>query len=380
MAPVYTITALHTATHAAFTGSKVVVTLLALELGADPFMIGVLIACYAVAPLTLGVYCGRLADTAGMRVPMLFGAAVIGAAMLVGWLWASAAVLFAVAALVGVGFVFFIVSVQNLVGALPGNRARNYSLLTVGYSASNFIGPLTAGYAIELWGHSGAFLTLACFTLVPLTVLALRADLTRVALPKVSEGRRSAFELLREPELRRQIVISGLLMATWELYLFYLPIYGHGVGLPASSIGLILAVFAVATFLVRFALPLALARLRTEQVLVAATLLAAIVCVAFPLLAHPYALLAASFLLGVGLGCGQPLSMTLSFERAPPGRSGEVTGIRTIATNSARVVVPLVSGVLGTALGAGAVFWLNALMLAAISRMARRTEPGPPPP
>ncbi len=378
MAPIYSVTVIHTATHAAFIGSKVVISLLALELGASQLMIGALISCYAIAPLTLGVYSGRLADTIGMRIPMLFGAAVIGIAMLVGFLWQTLPALFAVALLVGIGIVFFIVSVQNLVGVMAGNRARNYSILTIGYSVSNFIGPLVAGYAIEYGGHSKAFLILAFFTLLPLCVLAVRANLTHTGAPKAAGGSRNALELLRMPPLRRQIVISGLLMAAWELYVFYVPIYGHSVGLPASSIGIILGIFAVATFIVRFALPVISAHMRSEHILAASMLLAAAVSALFPLLAHAHALMAASFLLGVGLGCGQPLSMTLSFERSPAGRSGEVAGLRTIATNTARVLVPLLSGVLGSALGAGPVFWLNAANLAAISYMARRKEAGLP--
>jgi MFS family permease len=110
---------------------------------------------------------------------------------------------------------------------------------------------------------------------------------------------------------------------------------------------------------------------RIEYVLATSMLLAALVCAIYPLLTHEHAIIAASFVLGLGLGCGQPLAMTLSFERSPPGRSGEVAGLRLIATNLARFVVPLVSGVLGSVLGVGAVFWINAFNLAFISNMAR---------
>ncbi|MBI4194206.1 MAG: MFS transporter, partial [Betaproteobacteria bacterium] len=51
---------------------------------------------------------------------------------------------------------------------------------------------------------------------------------------------------------------------------------------------------------------------------------------------------------------------------------GEVTGLRLTANNIARVAVPLLSGVLGAALGAAPVFWLNAINLAAVSFLARR--------
>lgn len=374
MPPVYLATLIHTATHAAFSGSKIIVSLLALELGATPLVVGALVACYAVAPLALGVFTGRLADSIGMRAPMLAGAGFIGAAMLVGGLWQALPALLAVALLVGTGFAFFIVSVQNLIGVLPGNRARNYSVLAVGYSASNFIAPLVAGFTIEHAGHATAFFVFAGFTALPLAVLIARPALTRVDVPKSPPGPRHTLDLLRNAPLRAQIVITGLLMSAWELYLFYVPVYGHTIGLSPSTIGIILGVFSVATFLVRFGMSAITARATPQQVLAFSMLLAACASAVFPLLGAVPALVAASFVLGLGIGCGQPLSMTLSFERSPPGRSGEVAGLRLVATNLARFVVPLGSGVLGTVLGAGSVFWLNALTLAVISRMARRAS------
>lgn len=374
MAPVYLVTVLHTATHACFTGSKVILSLLALELGTSQLVIGMLIACYSIAPLSLGVWSGRLADTIGMRLPMLAGASFIGTAMLVGFVWQTLPALFVIAILVGAGFVFFIVSVQNLIGVMPGNRSRNYSILTVGYSVSNLIGPLVAGYAIEYGGYAPAFLVFALFTLIPITVLIAKPRLAQVAAPTAQGPRESAFDLLRIAPLRRQIVITGLLMAAWELYLFYVPIYGHTIGLSPSTIGIILAIFAVATFLVRFAMSAITSRLRVEHVLAGSMFAAACVCAVFPMLENTHALFIASFMLGLGLGCGQPLSMTLSFDRSPPGRSGEVAGLRLIATNLARFAIPLFSGVLGSALGVGAVFWINAVNLAVISNMARRSD------
>jgi MFS family permease len=374
MAPVYLVTIVHTATHACFTGSKVVIALLALELGASQSTIGVLIAAYAVAPLIFGVYSGRLADRIGMRIPMLAGASAIGAAMLVGFMWQSLAALFATALLVGIGFVFFIVSVQNLVGAMPGNRARNYSILTIGYSASNLIGPLLAGFVIDYAGHAYAFLMFAVFSLLPIVVLATRANLTRVERDNAVEEKRSAFDLLKSPVLRRQILITGLLMSAWELFLFYVPIYGHGVGLSASTIGVIIACFAAATFLIRFSLPRITGRFGVERVLASAMVIAACASAVFPLFSAAPVLMGIAFVLGLGLGCGQPLSLTTSFERSPPGRSGEVAGLRTIATNAARLLVPLLSGAFGAALGAGAVFWLNAINLSAVSYMAKNMD------
>lgn len=374
MRRIYPITLIHTATHACFTGSKVIISLLALKLGASQLVIGFLVAAYAVAPLLFGIYAGRLADRIGMRAPMFGGAAAIGAAMLVGFTSQTLEALFATALLVGVGFVFFIVSVQNLVGTLPGNRTRNYSVLTIGYSASNLIGPLVAGYTIEYAGYATAFLVFAFFALIPLGVLLIHTDLTRALRVSTAPQSVNALELMRIPMLRRQILITGLLMSAWELYLFYVPIYGHSLGLSPSTIGSIVAIFASATFLIRFALPIITGRWGVERVLAGAMLIAASGSAVFPMLTQSSMLMAASFVIGLGLGCGQPLSLTTSFERSPPGRSGEVAGLRTIASNCARLVVPVLSGVFGAALGEGAVFWLNAANLSAVSYMARRMD------
>lgn len=75
-------------------------------------------------------------------------------------------------------------------------------------------------------------------------------------------------------------------------------------------------------------------------------------------------LLVLSFVPGLGLGCGSPLSMVLAFNRSPPGRSGEAIGLRQTANKVTEALVPLVFGSLGTAFGIAPVFWADALMLA----------------
>lgn len=49
----------------ALKGSKMLVALYAIELGASPLAIGMLISMYAVFPVVLAVYAGRISDRAG---------------------------------------------------------------------------------------------------------------------------------------------------------------------------------------------------------------------------------------------------------------------------------------------------------------------------
>ena len=120
----------------------------------------------------------------------------------------------------------------------------------------------------------------------------------------------------------------------------------------------------MALLLVRTLMPALVRRSSEERVLSGSLCLATVTCLAFPL-AHDFAwLLAASFVLGLGLGCGSPLSLVLAYNRSPPGRSGEAIGVRQTVTKITEVTMPIVFGALGTALGMGPVFWIDAAMLA----------------
>ncbi|MDH3315690.1 MAG: MFS transporter [Gammaproteobacteria bacterium] len=370
----YAIVLLSIAIHSCYMGSKVVVSLLALDLGASQLTVGVLAAFYAIAPLLLGVYSGRLVDRIGMRLPMLVGASCMVVAMLAGFLLPQLAGLVVVSILVGISFVFFNVSVQNVAGNIgrPEHRTRNFSILAIGYSVSAFVGPMFAGFSIDHNGHALTFLYFALFALLPVVLLAARRQLALVATAPRSEEKHSTLALLRDVPLRNLIITSGLCVASAELFGFYVPVFSHSIGLSASTIGVILGAYAAAVFVSRFMLPVMTRRWRVDQIMSTLMLIAAFAFAVFPLLRSIYPLIAMALVIGFGVGCAQPLLMALSYEKSPPGRTGEVTGLRFTANNIARVTIPLVSGALGVLLGAAPVFWLNAVNLTAISWLSRR--------
>src|SRR5262249_39329232 len=152
-----------------------------------------------------------------------------------------------------------------------------------------------------------------CFPVPALLTLAIYVALTRVAAPPPPEKAGSAAELLRMGPLRRTILISGLQMAAWELYIFFIPVYGYSIALSPSTIGNILASFALATFVIRFALPALTGRYSFESILSVAMLTAGAASLVIPFAQNAALLMAASVVIGLGLGCGHPLSLTLSF-------------------------------------------------------------------
>ena len=165
---------------------------------------------------------------------------------------------------------------------------------------------------------------------------------------------------------------SALIVAAWDLFAFYLPVYAHTHGLSASAVGTILGTFAVAAFLTRFVLPALTRRWRGENIISCAMIISAAGFSLTPLFTTTYPLMATAFLIGLGLGCGQPISMMMSYDRSPPGRTGEVTGLRLTANNVARVLIPVAAGALGAAVGIAPVFWINALSLTGVSYASRR--------
>ncbi|MGE5087481.1 MAG: MFS transporter [Candidatus Levyibacteriota bacterium] len=359
--------AMGVANHLVLAGSRVTVSLAALARGESAATVGALMAVFALLPMFFAIPAGRLADRVGVRGPMLAGSIGVAVGVLIATLATGLAALFAAAMLIGVSFMTFQVAAQYATGELGGPQARihNFGLVALGYSTSSIVGPLVAGFMIDHHGFRATFALMALAPLLPIAVLASR----RITLPGPHPGhaarsRGSALELVAHGELRRVFVINALISLAWELHTLFVPIYGNSIGLPASKIGLILAAFAAATFTVRLAMPLIARRLSEHRVLTAALYVAAAVYLAFPFSRGVGTLMCLSFCLGLGLGAGQPMVMTVLHSHAPPGRMGEAAGVRMSLINSMAVAVPLVFGAVGGTIGLAPVLWSVGVFLA----------------
>jgi MFS family permease len=372
--PIYPVTFVTTLVQGAHIGSRVVASLLALQLGAAPFTIGILIGVYAVFPLLLGVYSGRISDRHGPRRPMVGGLLLLMSGLFLPAMWTTLPALFMSAMLIGTGFVFFNVSMQTMGGALgtADERTRNFATLGLGYAGGHFAGPVIAGYAIQYIGYAAGYLTLATFALIALPLIALNKRLD-VGRGGSSAKGRSVLELLSAPTLRRVVLVSGLVTTGWDLFGFYVPIYGHSIGLAASTIGNMLGAFAIAAFVVRAVLPQFTRIYGIERVLAIATFSAAVLFVFFPLTQYVPFLFVLAFGIGLGLGCSQPLTLNLAYNHSPAGRSGEVTGLRLTINNIMHIGVPVAAGALA-ALGLGPVFWTSAVLLVTSSYLTHKSS------
>ena len=359
---VYIVVLLAFLTHVGFAGSRLAVPLFAVDQGATPFIVGTVVALYALFPGLLAVPAGRITDRLGFRIPLLIGTGGVFFALMLPAFFPAMATLYFTAAIIGFAFMALQLATQTLTGAAstPERRARNFALLSLGFALANFTGPLLTGFLIDQVGYAWTFAIIATPLIPAIVISALGSRWIPKVQAKGEAVRGGMFDLLKIKPLRDTLIASGIVSAAWDVYQFFMPLYGRSLGLSATAIGVIMSAFAVSIILVRVFLPLALRLAGEVQLLTYAMFVAAGAFALFPLMEGAWALAAVSFLLGIGCGVGQPLSMTLVYNASPKERAGEATGMRITVNQITHFVIPLLFGAVGSVAGYAVVFLTNA--------------------
>ena len=359
----------------AYKGARVLNTLYALELGATPLHIGLLLATYGVFPLLLAVKAGRIADRYGSRVPVVAGMVVCTLGAVLPWFSPSLPLLFIAAAITGFGFILGQVALQSLVGSLGEGaaRTRNFNNYALSVAIADFIGPVYAGFSIDHAGHVPTYLFIGLLGASSvMVIIALARRVPRHRRPAPAPAGQRMTDLFRDVEMRRVLIASAVVMTGIDLFQLYIPLYGHQIGLSASAIGMILGAAAAATFVSRALLPVLVDRYSEDKTLLYSLFLAASMFTLIPFFTSAIVLAVICFTLGLGMGLGQPLTVMLCYRNSPAGRAGESLGLRIAINNSMHVIVPALFGAVGAAFGLAPVFWVNAGVIAAGNWYARK--------
>lgn len=362
--------------HASMTALRVVVQLQVLRTEGE-LAVGPLVGLFALGPLLFALPAGRLVDRLGYHTPVRLAiASTCGGAALVlcsGFVPALRyPLLWAGCFLSGGGTNLGMIAIQRAAGRSAHDMEelkRLFSWLSMAPSFSNFLGPTVAGALIDTAGFEAALL----FTLVlPLGSLLCGRFVPREArevAPKAVPRR--AWDLLASVPVRRLLLVSWLMSASWDLHSFLVPVLGTERGLSASAIGGILGVFALSVTAIRFVLPVVSRQLSEATVLRAALLLAMLVFVFYPLAIAGWQMAVCASVLGVALGCAQPMVLTALHVLTPRERQGEALALRSMTGNASSVVMPVAFGAAGAALGAAGLFWTMSALLCGGSFLAR---------
>jgi MFS family permease len=349
-------------------GVRLAVPLQVLRDGAPEWLVGVLLALFALSPIVLALPAGRLADRFGYHRPMRVAVALVACGSLVAAASQQIAALAVAALLVGGGANVGLIAIQRTAGQVARDRTermRIFSWLGLAPALANVIGPVIAGAMIDVAGFAEAFALLAALPLGTLFMARLVPQDTRPAGAAASSAppsaRRpllgSARDLFMRPGLRRLLLVNWLISASWDVHAFLVPVLGHERDLSASSIGTVLGVFAAAVAGIRLVIPLIAHRLTETQTLRGSMWLTAAVFLAYPFAPTTLAMGLCATLLGIALGAVQPMIMSSLHRLTPADRHGEALALRSITINLASTVMPLFFGALGTAAGTTALFW-----------------------
>lgn len=355
---------------------RVVLSLYALELGASASDVGLIMSALYIFPLALSWSIGGWGDRAGARWLVMVGnvAAILG--LLVPFAWRALPSLYVGAVLTGLSFPFYNVLLQNVVGLLstPETRAQNFGTSSMVASSANLVGPLMAGIAIDAIGGAHACLAMIALPVAGSALLLFHGRHLPGPTRHADTGQRPPTNPLGDRKVLRVLLIGALVQLGNDVFQIYMPVYGHDKGLSGSAIGAVLATFAIASVLVRFAMPRLVRRLGEHGLIAWSFLASAVAFGVAPFCASGITLAAVAFLFGIAMGCGHPVTTMLMFSQSARGRSGATLGLRQTINNVVRVSAPALLGMLAAALGMASVFWLNGLMMIGGGWLARSAE------
>ncbi len=355
--------------HACMAATRVAASLAVLKQGHPDWVVGVLLSLYAVAPIVLSLWAGRLADRFGFHRPVRWavGMALVGASLPVFTQHLAALALSGL--LTGGAVSVAAVAIQREAGLMARDASdlkRVFSWVALGPALSNSLAPVITGLLIDHVGFRAAF---AFGALLPLLAVAAASRVPRQPALPAGEVHQAApghaFELLRLPVLRNLLLVNVAMAAAWDAHSFTVPVVGHARELSASAIGLVLGSFAIAATVVRLAILAWADRIDERRALLAALTLASSVLLVYAWLPGAAGMMLGSALLGVALGSVQPMILSTLHQAAPPDRQGQALALRMVFTNVATIAMPAGFGLLALVGGSAAPMWLMAALLIA---------------
>ena len=371
--------------HACMAGMRMATPLLALKQGYSAMAVGALLSLFALTSVFLAIPAGRYTDAHGLKKPLRISIAVACLGSMVSAIWPVYPVLCISALASGGATGMTVIALQRHVGrsAKDGLALKTaFSWLSIGPAISNFLGPVVAGLLID---HAGAQAADTTGFRVAFAAMALMPLVTWFWVSKVHEhpstqaagsaAPRNAIDLLREPMMRRLLMVNWLLSSCWDVHTFVVPILGHERGFSASVVGTILGSFAMAAAVIRVCLPWFARHVHEHQIITFAMVSTGLLFGLYPWMPNAWAMGACSVTLGLVLGSVQPMIMSTLHQITPTHRQGEALGLRLMSINASSVLMPTLFGAAGAIAGVAPVFWVVGTSVGLGSRLAWRLRP-----
>lgn len=174
--------------------------------------------------------------------------------------------------------------------------------------------------------------------------------------------------------MRLALIFSSLILFAKDLYITFFPILGLHFDYSNSTIGIILAINGIASVIIRFYLTPLINRFGTIHVFIGSMIITCISYTVLPFFSQIFIAGLIAFILGIGLGIGQPLSISLTIDHAPNGRVAEALGIRLTVNRLTQVTTPLLIGMLANVIGIIHIFVVSSTVIGIGTVIASRIK------
>lgn len=357
----------------------------AIEFGATPFEVGVVAGSYALLSFLVAVPIGRWVDRFGESRFLVAGAAVIALVAFTLVDITSIGGLAMAQAVLGIGQVLCIVALQSLVasGGDPVARDARVGVFSVVASLGQIAGPALGGL---VGGRSSAdlshvFVMSAGFalaaTLAAASLLRWRPKRERPAVtadPAAGAAIPTALRLSRLQGMPQAMLASLTVLASIDILVAYMPVYGELHGISVGTVGLLLATQAASSMAARILMLPLIRRLGRRWLLASSMLVTASSLAVLPLAGADttilYMLMACG---GIGLGLAQPITISWVAGRAPTGTRATALGVRLTANRLGQLLLPAAVGVIAGAAGVAAIFVSLGVLLTGSATLVIRT-------
>ncbi len=358
----------------------------AIALQATPTQMGLLTAMGAIPSLLIGLFAGEMVDRRRRR-PILVAADLGQAALLamipLAWLTGSLSIslLYLVALLGGACALFFEIAYQAFVPSLLQRRrlVEGNSLLELGRSAADVLGPSLGGWLIQLLKAPMA-IALDAGSFLASALLIARIQ-TREPHPTRSKIDRPFWQsaLMGLHEIRHSAPLRALAVSLAAIGLFNALIEAvvilyltRSIGLPPGVLGVVFAIGG-AGFVVGALLPARLVRrMGVGPTLAVSIAVVGLSDLALPLAGHDvrwvaFAVGLGEFFFGLGLTVFRVAQISLRQALVPGHLLGRVGGALSVLGWGIAPLGAVAGGVLGQTIGLRETLILGALLEAAIA-------------
>jgi MFS family permease len=366
-------------------GTRPIISLYAYSFGATEVTIGLLVSIYAFIPMLVAVRIGRWLDRYGARNMVVLGGTGMLLALLIPIVYPHTMTLFISQFFMGCSHIFVLMSMQKVVGNLPGDRDKLIATFSLTGSAGELLGPLIGGFGYQHFGFQATFTTFLLFVLAALLSGILLPKTfwkneknDQVRIQEITTHSDSTWRLLKNIDLRKALIISGLVLYSKDLFVAFFPLYGSRLGMQPGTIGIIISIMACFAILVRILQFQLVKNFGRSHVLTTTLMISGISFLFIAFSSIPWVLGLCAALLGAGLGLGQPLSLVYALNVSPVDRQGEVLGLRLTFNRASQFGSPFVFGIIGEFLGIAPIFIVSGAVLLFGAYFTRLSSSGKP--